>query len=336
MVISRSLCYLTLVLAAFCLLVLTHGTQPGLHGSQSSEVLSLEQVRFLLASLRERLHSTWLFLWGFLGLWLIVATWGLVERRRVGLRRPVLPWFVAVTGSVAVVALLYGLLTNGPLAHQVPVAVPLADIAGLLFVFSLPALAAHHIQAEHELTAEESFGEEEDAHLRRQSFLGLESAKTAADGSLAVGAEISAPVPASVDATYRQMEITEMTVPAHPLAVAPEAGPSHPVSTVVDVEPAPHPASASGSFREYLRLLNESWAGIESTGHEIEAWFDQQKSHALSRLAAPPGVRPEAAAPPAADFLEERLDRVDIEWERLRQVAQDLARWFEQGPRLGA
>ncbi|MFT4111130.1 hypothetical protein [Silvibacterium sp.] len=337
--ISRSLCYAALAVAGVGLLALAPGMQNASHWASTGEFFHLAQARLSFALLRDQLHTTWLFLWVFAGLWSIVSIWVVVERRRLGmsLGEPAMHWFGISAGVVAVAALLYGVLSNGPLSHQIPGATPVADIAFLVFAFSLPAFAAQRIQSERERAEDEFEGDfREPLPAPGHGLLGLsglgseeqgrESRKVIAayQGERVVLYEVPPPDEATVEAMNRLIETAEKPVPASLQPVVAE-----PVST-------PARPSASGSFREFLRQLNDSWAGIERSGEEIEAWFEQHKANALTRLETPPGARQPGPLLPTASFLEERLDKVDAEWDKLREVVQDLARWFEQGPRLGA
>lgn len=365
LVLSRSVCYALLGALAIALLFLANGA-PGGHiwsfaqleqgsfGSQGFHFAQLlTSVRVSAELLREQLHNTWLFLYVFLGVWGIVLTWGLLERRRLKLRvgRREVYWMGWMSLSVISTALLYGLGTNGLLARRYPRAVPVSDALAIGFVLALPVFAWNRLQRRRdedddaeEIAPRRAYStlrlNEDDRslrprasfqdHLRRpvQEEFTLQSFQTSpADaGSIAAIDRLTETAPSptlSQFASSRELPVAP-SVSAAPFELA------APTSPAASAAPA---APSAENFREYLRVLNESWERIERTGKEIEHWFDQQRLEVLSRLEKHPGVRGAAApAPPSTDFLNEKLAAVDAEWAAIRRAALEISRWFGDVP----
>lgn len=95
--------------------------------------------------------------------------------------------------------------------------------------------------------------------------------------------------------------------------------------------PAPERPNAPGTtFRDQLYALNASWQRIESTGKEVEDWFQHQQKMVLAHL-----ERPARAHDPhmdlSRDFLEQRMGRVDAEWAAIQRTVREIYHWLENG-----
>jgi hypothetical protein len=157
-VLSRSLCYAMLAGLAVALLFQASAI-PGAAPWEASQfaMASAQGFHFsqLLASarisagiLREELHNTWLFLYVFLVVWMIVLVWSLFERNRLklGVSRREVYWLGWMSTAITSVAVLYGVGTNGLMAVRYPIAVPVSDGVALAFVLSLPIFAWSRMQ----------------------------------------------------------------------------------------------------------------------------------------------------------------------------------------------
>ncbi len=364
LVLSRSVCYALLGALAIALLILANGA-PGGHiwfssqleqGSFGSQGFHFSQllvsVRVSAELLRERLHNTWLFLYVFLGVWGIVLTWGLLERRRLKLRvgRREVYWMGWMSLSVISTAMLYGIGTNGLLARRYPRAVPVSDALAIGFVLALPVFAWNRLQRRRD---EDEDGEEvgprraystlrlneDDGYLRprprfqdrlmqpAQEGFALQSFQTTADAGTIAGTDRL--IETAQFPTATQLE----PLREPPSAPSPSTAPFELAASTAPAASAAPVLSSPENFREHLRTLNESWARIERTGKEIEHWFDQQRLEVISRLERHPGVRGTTApAPPSTEFLNEKLAAVDAEWAAIRRAALEISRWFGDAP----
>jgi hypothetical protein len=157
-VLSRSVCYAMLAGLAVALLVQAYAA-PGADAWSSAQFAQVSAQGFhfsqLLASarisagiLREQLHNTWLFLYVFLVVWLIVLAWSVMERHRLklGIGRREVYWMLWMSLSVVSAAVVYGVGTNGIMARRYPKAVPVSDVLALGFVLALPIFAWSRMQ----------------------------------------------------------------------------------------------------------------------------------------------------------------------------------------------
>ena len=87
----------------------------------------------------------------------------------------------------------------------------------------------------------------------------------------------------------------------------------------------------SVTFREQLFALNNSWQRIESTGKEVEDWFQRQQRLVMAHMERPTGKGPDSHMDLSHDFLEQRMNRVDAEWAAIRQTVREIHRWLENG-----
>ncbi|HYK38138.1 hypothetical protein [Alloacidobacterium sp.] len=90
------------------------------------------------------------------------------------------------------------------------------------------------------------------------------------------------------------------------------------------------PSAPGTTFRDQLYALNASWQRIESTGKEVEDWFQQQQKMVLAHL-----ERPARSHDPhmdlSRDFLEQRMGRVDGEWAAIQRTVREIYHWLENG-----
>jgi hypothetical protein len=385
MVLSRLSCYAVLAALAILLLVAFHPTSgaqgraavQSSHGAvrASGGPLGLALSRGLnwvsesVWTLRRRMHDTWLFLYVFGAVWVVVLAWGLMERNRLKLEvgRSEVYWMGWMSLSVISTAILYGMGTNGILARRYPRAVGISDALALGFVLALPVFAWSRLHRQRE---EEPEGEDP-AILHRRRFTTLQldlgtpftpaSAPSAGSAlprepqmevvAQAFGAASRGGTMVTMEGVIEPAAVPELPTlslmqepPLEPIGEAvPAASPSAPVSPALSSAP---PSSASLRppsvgltppaalvFREQLRTLNESWARIEQTGQEIEQWFDLQRQQVIAHLERHPGVREaENPAQLSNDFLNQRLAAVDAEWAAIRKAALEISQWFGDVP----
>jgi len=149
------------------------------HGSISLHTVNgaqiLDGARSALVSLRERMHTTWLFLVVFAVVWLACLVWMEVERRRRGLRFTGGEgfWIFGFTVAVSAVAVLYGLGTNGILARRFPGVIPVSDVVALGFILALPLAVWVRLDRLQEQEEDAELDEEPQAAGRSRGFLGL-------------------------------------------------------------------------------------------------------------------------------------------------------------------
>jgi len=87
----------------------------------------------------------------------------------------------------------------------------------------------------------------------------------------------------------------------------------------------------SATFRDQLFALNNSWQRIESTGKEVEDWFQRQQKLVMAHMERPVVKSHDNHMDLSRDFLEQRMDRVDAEWAAIHQTVRELYRWLENG-----
>ena len=95
--------------------------------------------------------------------------------------------------------------------------------------------------------------------------------------------------------------------------------------------PAPErPNTSATNFRDQLFALNNSWQRIESTGKEVEDWFQNQQRRVMAHLERPI-AKGRDNVDFSRDFLEQRMERIDAEWATIHQTVRNLYRWLENG-----
>jgi hypothetical protein len=95
--------------------------------------------------------------------------------------------------------------------------------------------------------------------------------------------------------------------------------------------PAPErPGMPATNFRDQLFALNNSWQRIESTGKEVEDWFQSQQRRIMAHLERPI-AKGRDNVDFSRDFLEQRMERIDAEWAAIHQTVRNLYRWLENG-----
>lgn len=368
MVLSRSVCYAMLAGLAVALLFQAYAT-PGAETWATAQFASAQGFHFsqLLASarisagiLREELHNTWLFLYVFLVVWMIVLAWSLLERHRLKLevgRREVY-WLGWMSLAVISVAVLYGVGTNGVMAGRYPKAVPVSDSLALAFVLSLPMFAWSRMQRRGR-----KIGEEDDEPVSEPrphySMLHLNDDDSFArarfqepmmqqpeEGFALPNLLTPAPDARAIAAVDRLLESATLAVTRQPEAMA------EPVAIAVSIEAATPAASSTSisptmaasstlapvteDFRDNLALMNTAWGRIERAGQEIDHWFEEQRRQVIARLETHPGARGKALTSMPENFLNEKLTAVDADWMAIRRSALEIARWFGDVPAAGA
>jgi hypothetical protein len=155
-----------------------------IHGSTSFHSLRGAQIFASLKSaffaLRERMHTTWLFLVVFATVWLGCLLWMQIERNRRGIhfsRREAL-WIVGFTLSVFGIAMMYGVGTNGILAYRFPGIVPVSDFLAVAFILVLPLAVWSWLDRLQEDQEAEEFADDDSVAVRSHGFLGLDDEAT--------------------------------------------------------------------------------------------------------------------------------------------------------------
>jgi hypothetical protein len=116
--------------------------------------------------------------------------------------------------------------------------------------------------------------------------------------------------------------------PAAPQPVATQAPAYRPTAAP---PPAPErPNTSATNFRDQLFALNNSWQRIESTGKEVEDWFQSQQRRVMAHLERPI-AKGRDNVDFSRDFLEQRMERIDAEWAAIHQTVRNLYRWLENG-----
>ncbi len=155
-----------------------------LHGSSSIHSVKGAQIfaslRSALFALRDRMHTTWLFLVVFAAVWLGCLLWMQIERHRRGLNfsRREGWWIVGFTLLVFGVAVLYGVGTNGILAHRSPGIVPVSDFLAVGFILCVPLAAWSWLDRLQEDQEAAEFDEDSSVGGRSRGFLGLDDEVT--------------------------------------------------------------------------------------------------------------------------------------------------------------
>ncbi len=300
--------------------------------------------------MREQLHNTWLFLYVFLVVWIVVLAWGLLERRRLelGVGRREVYWMGWMSLSVVSTAVMYGLGTNGIVARRFPKTVPVSDALAVGFVLALPIFAWSRMQQRRELShQDESLSPRPRAGyttLRlneidapKPAYAGLEEPPQ--EGLTLSTFQMPSPDTTAIANIDRLLESTMLTVSPKPEPIAAPvqtslaAVPSPAVLAVESIASSAPPVSTKEDFRGRLNTLNEAWQRIESAGLEIDQWFDAQRREALARLEMHPGARgTDVATSPSKDFLNEKLAAVDADWAAIHGAAREITRWFGDSP----
>jgi len=116
-----------------------------------------------------------------------------------------------------------------------------------------------------------------------------------------------------------------------PAAQQPMAAQSPAYQPMTTQPPAPErPGVPTSTFRDQLFSLNNSWQRIESTGKEMEDWFQNQHKRMMAHLERPI-AKGRDNVDFSRDFLEQRMERIDAEWAAIHQTVRNLYRWLENG-----
>ena len=134
-----------------------------------------------------------------------------------------------------------------------------------------------------------------------------------------------AQTPAAVEPVMSQ-SYTPQSVTPQPMASQPS--PYQPM-TAQPLAPE-RPGMPATSFRDQLFALNNSWQRIESTGKEVEDWFQSQQRRVMAHLERPI-AKGRDNVDFSRDFLEQRMERIDAEWAAIHQTVRNLYRWLENG-----
>jgi len=329
-----------------------------IHGSNSIHSVRAAQLlasaRSSLLALRDRMHTTWLFLAVFEAVWFGCLLWMQIERhrRQIDFSHREGFWIVGFTILVFAMALLYGLGTNGMVARRFPRIIPVSDIVAAAFMLALPLFAwswLGRLQEEQE---------EEELELGspvpgRRGFLGLNDDATNArlveslsrlqvkPVDLLPAVQVFHPEVPSENARSTAIRLIES---AEAPAVAP-APPLAPPLTKTAIEPTNIPVFNAArkaaemdidEFGRYLAAMNQSWRRIETIRGEIDEWFEVRRQEALAHLGRHPGMRTSELEKTLSDnFPNEKLAAVDAEWSELRRAALDIHRWFHGVQALG-
>lgn len=131
--------------------------------------------------------------------------------------------------------------------------------------------------------------------------------------------------PAAVEPVMSQPYTSQPAAP-QPMASQPPA-----YQPMTAPPPAPErPSMSATSFRDQLFSLNNSWQRIESTGKEVEDWFQSQQRRVMAHLERPI-AKGRDNVDFSRDFLEQRMERIDAEWAAIHQTVRNLYRWLENG-----
>ena len=124
-----------------------------------------------------------------------------------------------------------------------------------------------------------------------------------------------------------------MSQPYTPQPAAPQPMASQPPAyqpmTAQPLAPE-RPGMPATNFRDQLFALNNSWQRIESTGKEVEDWFQSQQRRVMAHLERPI-AKGRDNVDFSRDFLEQRMERIDAEWAAIHQTVRNLYRWLENG-----
>lgn len=132
-------------------------------------------------------------------------------------------------------------------------------------------------------------------------------------------------------ATHQPPAEPMMSQPYTPQSTAPPQPQPATYQPTAAPPPAPERPSAPGTtFRDQLYALNASWQRIESTGKEVEDWFQQQQKMVLAHLERPARAH-DAHMDLSRDFLEQRMGRVDAEWAAIQRTVREIYHWLENG-----
>ena len=126
--------------------------------------------------LRDRMHSTWLFVGVFAAVWLASLLWMYFGRRgwRLAFNRQEAQWIGGISLLVFAAAALYGLGTKGIAPLRIPALVPVSDAFGVAFMLALPVITWSRIRRRHEEEIEAEFLRESgDLSARSLARLGL-------------------------------------------------------------------------------------------------------------------------------------------------------------------
>jgi hypothetical protein len=132
--------------------------------------------------------------------------------------------------------------------------------------------------------------------------------------------------PASVAEPVMSQSYTPQPAAPQPMAAQPPA-----YQPMTSQPPAPErPGVPATTFRDQLFALNNSWQRIESTGKEMEDWFQNQQKRVMAHLERPI-AKGRDNVDFSRDFLEQRMERIDAEWATIHQTVRNLYRWLENG-----
>lgn len=149
------------------------GSSPGqaLHARQTFATIQIAALY-----LRDRMHTTWLFVGVFAAVWFACLLWMHFGRRgwRLTFNRQEALWIGGISLLVFAAAALYGLGTKGIVSLRIPALVPVSDIFGVGFMLALPVITWSRIRRLHEEEIEAEFRRESgDLSARSLARLGL-------------------------------------------------------------------------------------------------------------------------------------------------------------------
>lgn len=327
-----------------------------MHGSISIHAINSAQVlagaRSALITLRERMHTTWLFVGVFAAVWLACLFWMQIERHRRGLRfsQRDLFWVAAFTMFVFAIAVLYGMGTNGVLAEHFPGIIPVSDVVALGVVLALPLIAWSRLGKLQEEQEDAEFYGEDSAPARTPGFLGLNDDETNARlveqmSRLEVrpvglhpavqAFHADTPNEHAGPTPVRQSDAVETPIAVQRIESVPSATNAIPEPSALPVsDVAAKPVGKDiESFRHHLAAINQSWQRIEALRLEIDEWFERRRREAIAHLDMHPGMRSSVLEKSLLqNFPNEKLAEVDAEWAEIRNASVEIQRWFSEVP----
>ena len=297
-------------------------------------------------ALRVEMHNTWLFLGAFGALCLAGLLWVMAEKWQQGTK-----WnqkeIIQIAGFEAALgasAILYGLGTNGVLARKFAKSVTVTDVLSIGVALAVPVIL-WSLWRQRESQASKPDVNDATSGVASSSILGLQEYSSARlihrvpKPTKIIEANAGyVPRPANQPAKWLEQALPQQQSEPADETAKNEVAVLETTSNIVNIDAEPTIAESAAQerattpaapFREQLAALNASWQRIEETGKEVEDWFLDQQKRLLAHLERRAGQLQDTPIDYSRDFIEQKIQRVDVEWSLIHRIVREMNYWLE-------
>jgi len=297
-------------------------------------------------ALRVEMHNTWLFLGAFGALCLAGLLWVMAEKWQQGTKwnQKEIIQIAGFEAAVGVSAILYGLGTNGVLARKFAKSVTVTDVLSIGVALAVPIILwslwrPRKLQDSKPDVNDAAPGVDSSSILGLQEYSSARLIHRAPKPTKIIEANPAyMQRPASQPAKWLELALPQQQSEPADETAKNEVAVLETTSNIVNIDAEPATAESAAqeratipaaTFREQLAALNASWQRIEETGKEVEDWFLDQQKRLLAHLERRAGQLQDTPIDYSRDFIEQKIQRVDVEWSLIHRIVREMNYWLE-------